>query len=62
LVSFISSYPNLIPLSDDDVRHVADAVRPFAYDRIYSLWQGRITATDGHDAVERSAARYLAHR
>jgi len=61
-VSFMYSYPNLIPLTDDAVRHLADAVRPFAYERIYSLWQGRITATDGHDAVERSAVRYLAHR
>jgi glyoxylase-like metal-dependent hydrolase (beta-lactamase superfamily II) len=61
-VSFMYSYPNLIPLSDAEVRYLADAVRPFPYQRIYSLWEGRVTPTDGHDAVERSAARYLAHR
>jgi hypothetical protein len=61
-VSFMYSYPNLIPLSDAQVRHLAAAVHPFRYERIYSLWKGRTTAADGHDAVERSAERYLAHR
>jgi glyoxylase-like metal-dependent hydrolase (beta-lactamase superfamily II) len=61
-VSFMYSYPNLIPLSDAEVRHLADAVRPFAYQRIYSLFDGRVTASDGHAAVDRSAERYLAHR
>ncbi len=61
-VSFMYSYPNLVPLSDAEVRHIADAVRPFRYDRMYSAWEGRVTATDGPDAVERSVERYLVHR
>jgi hypothetical protein len=61
-VSFMYSYPNLIPLSDAEVRHIVDVVRDYPYERIYSLFQGRVTATDGLAAVERSAKRYLAHR
>jgi hypothetical protein len=61
-VSFMYSYPNLIPLRDGEVRRIVDSVRPYAYDRVYSLAQGRVTATDGAAAVERSAERYLAHR
>ncbi len=61
-VSFMYSFPNLIPLADDDVRRIVEALRPFRYERIYSLWEGRVTATDGPAAVERSAERYLAHR
>jgi len=61
-VSFMYSYPNLIPLSDAEVRHIVEVLRGYHYERVYSLWQGRVTATDGHAAVERSAKRYLAHR
>jgi Reverse transcriptase-like len=61
-VSFMYSFPNLIPLSDAEVRHIVDVVRPFPYERIYSAWEGRVTATDGPASLERSAARYLAHR
>ncbi len=61
-LSFMYSYPNVIPLRDAEVRRIVDAVRPYPYDRVYSLRQGQITATDGAAAVERSAERYLAHR
>ncbi len=61
-VSFMYSYPNLIPLADADVRTILERVQPFRYDRIYSLRRGRVTASDGPGALERSAERYLAHR
>lgn len=61
-VSFMYSYPNLIPLSDAEVRHIVEALRGYPYERIYSLWQGRVTTTDGPAALQRSAERYLAHR
>jgi hypothetical protein len=61
-VSFMYSYPNLIPLRDAEVRRIVEAVRPYPYDRVYSLSQGRVTPSDGAAAVERSAERYLAHR
>ncbi len=59
-VSFMYSYPNLIPLSAAAVRQIAAAVRPFAFDRIYGAWWGRVVREDAKAAVERSAARYIA--
>ncbi len=59
-VSFMYSYPNLIPLSGATVQNIADAVAPFSFDRLYGAWWGRVVATDARAAVERSATRYLA--
>ena len=59
-VSFMWSYPNLIPLDADTVRTIADRVSPFRFDRIYGGWWGRVVLTDGPGAVRRSAARYIA--
>jgi ribonuclease HI len=61
-VSFMYSYPNLIPITDAEVRHIVEVLKPYPYERIYSAWEGRVTATDGVRTVERSAERYLAHR
>jgi len=61
-VSFMYSFPNLIPLADAQVRRIVEVLRPFRYERIYSLWEGRVTSTDGPGALQRSAERYLSHR
>jgi hypothetical protein len=58
-VSFMYSYPNLIPLSAAAVRRIADTVRPYPFLRIYGAWEGRVVVTAGSDAVERSAERYI---
>lgn len=58
-VSFMYSFPNLIPLSAAKVQQVVAAVEPYAYDRIYSAWWDTIVDTDGKAAVQRSAARYI---
>ena len=58
-VSFMRSYPNLIPLPADTIRRIVGAVQPFPFDRIYGGWWDRVTSTGGKDAVERSARRYL---
>jgi glyoxylase-like metal-dependent hydrolase (beta-lactamase superfamily II) len=58
-VSFMYSYPNLIPLSAAVVRRIAETVRPFPFARIYGAWDGRVVASAGSDAVERSAERYI---
>lgn len=58
-VSFMYSYPNLIPLSAAAVQGVVAALEPFAFDRIYSAWWDTIIPSDGKTAVERSAARYI---
>jgi glyoxylase-like metal-dependent hydrolase (beta-lactamase superfamily II) len=58
-VSFMYSYPNLIPLGAAEVTRIVDAVRPFAFDAVYGAFEGRTIARDGKAAVERSAERYL---
>src|SRR5262245_4440294 len=58
-VSFMSSYPNLIPLPAAAIRRIADSLRPLAYDRLYGAFPGLTVGQDARAAVERSAARYL---
>jgi glyoxylase-like metal-dependent hydrolase (beta-lactamase superfamily II) len=58
-VSFMYSYPNLIPLSAKAVKRVAASVAPYAFERIYSPWPGRVVMADGSSVVRRSAERYL---
>ena len=58
-VSFMYSYPNLIPLSAASVQHIANTIRPYPFARIYGAWDGRQVTTGGPDTIERSAQRYL---
>lgn len=58
-VSFMYSYPNLIPLPASQVRMITAAVEPFAFDRIYGAWWGKVVSGEAKAAVERSAARYI---
>ena len=37
-VSFMYSYPNLIPLSHRTVRRIVEAVERFEFDRVYGAW------------------------
>jgi hypothetical protein len=59
-VSFMRSFPNLVPLSAAKVRHLVGAVEPYDFDRIYSPWLERIVETDAKAVVRRSAERYIA--
>ncbi len=58
-VSFMYSYPNLIPLPATKVRQVARAVEPYAFDRLYGAWWGRIIPANAKAIVQRSAERYV---
>lgn len=58
-VSFMWSYPNLIPLDEHTVREIARRVSRFRFDRVYGGWWGRIIVEDGAAAVRRSADRYV---
>lgn len=60
-VSFMTSYPNLIPMSEPKVRAIFDAVEPFDFDRIYGGWWGRNVMSGAKEAVLRSAERYIQH-
>ncbi len=58
-VSFMYSFPNLIPLRASAVQRVVQAVELFPFDRIYGGWADRIVKRDGRAAVARSAERYI---
>ncbi len=58
-VSFMYSYPNLIPLPAPAIERIVKAVEPFAYDRIYSGWFDSVLIRDAKAAVARSAERYI---
>jgi glyoxylase-like metal-dependent hydrolase (beta-lactamase superfamily II) len=59
-VSFMYSYPNLIPLGAAEVEAIVEKVRRYPFTRLYGAWNGRVVQADGFAAVERSARRYLA--
>ena len=58
-VSFLWSYPNMMPLAGATVRRIADTLKPRPFERIYGAFPGRQVMVDGARAVERSAARYI---
>ncbi len=58
-VSFMYSYPNLIPLGEAAVRRIAAALEPFPFETIHGAWWGRVVRRDGSEVVRRSAERYV---
>jgi hypothetical protein len=58
-VSFMRSYPNLIPLAAPAVRQIVERVRPFQFDRIYSAWFGAVLKENAKAALDFSAQRYI---
>ena len=59
-VSFMYSYPNLIPASAESVRAILASVEPYAFDRIYGGWWDR-DVTDGRQG-RRPQIRGALHR
>jgi len=60
-VSFMYSYPNLIPEHPDTIRHAVELVAPYEFESLYGAWWDRVITADAKNAVTRSAQRYLAH-
>ena len=60
-VSFMRSYPNLIPLSANQVLNIIETLKPYPYDRIYGGWWDSNVLTDGKNAVKISGERYINH-
>lgn len=58
-VSFLWSYPNMMPLAATTVRRIADTLKPWPFDRIYGAFPGRQVMAGGARAVQQSAARYI---
>lgn len=57
-VSFMYSYPNLIPLPRRKIEHIVQTLEDLSFDQIYDAF-GHIITQDGKEAVNRSAQRYL---
>lgn len=59
-VSFMYSFPNLVPLNARAVERIVKSVRAYSFDRIYSGWWDRVLDGGAKAAVQRSAERYIA--
>ena len=59
-LSFMRSYPNLIPLSRREVEAIGRAMAPFAFERMYGHYFDRVIAADAKAVLEKSVARYIA--
>ncbi|HWA18240.1 MAG TPA: MBL fold metallo-hydrolase [Devosia sp.] len=59
-VSFMYSYPNLIPLNARAVERIVKSVRAYPFDRIYAGWWDRVLDRNAKSALQRSAERYIA--
>ncbi|WP_173916812.1 hypothetical protein [Halobacillus sp. Marseille-Q1614] len=57
-MSFMYSYPNLIPLPASKVQEIADKVKELNFDRLYNAFH-RIVKENAQQSVQKSAARYV---
>jgi Metallo-beta-lactamase superfamily. len=57
-VSFMYSYPNLIPLPAATVVEIARRLESWHFEKIVGAWWGTVVQHDGNGVVRRSAARY----
>ncbi|WP_242222413.1 MBL fold metallo-hydrolase [Bacillus cereus group sp. BfR-BA-01380] len=57
-VSFMYSYPNLIPLPAWKVKEMAEKVKELKFNRLYNAFHG-IVKEKANEAVQKSAKRYI---
>jgi hypothetical protein len=58
-VSFLRSYPNLIPLGASAIGRIVERIEPFSFEQVYGGWWQANVHADAKAAVKRSAERYL---
>src|SRR5262245_37305211 len=58
-VSFMYSYPNLIPLGPSAIRTIAGRLAALEFDRLYGAFAGQLVGEGAAEVVARSAERYL---
>src|SRR5438034_3972081 len=58
-VSFLRSYPNLIPLGASSIRRIVERIEPFPFEQTCGGWWQANVLADAKAAVVRSAGRYL---
>jgi glyoxylase-like metal-dependent hydrolase (beta-lactamase superfamily II) len=59
-VTFMYSYPNMIPVSENTIRKIVASIEPHEFERLYSAFKDKEILTDAKGAVMRSAQRYIA--
>jgi hypothetical protein len=58
-MSFMRSYPNLIPERPGTIRRAVEMMQPYDFGPVYGGWWRRNVRTGGAEALRRSADRYL---
>jgi glyoxylase-like metal-dependent hydrolase (beta-lactamase superfamily II) len=58
-LTFMRSYPNLIPLDAVTVQHIADALAEWPYETIYGGWWERVIATNAKQIMAESVRQYI---
>ncbi len=58
-VSFMRSYPNLIPLPIAEIERMRAIIKDYDFERLYGGWFDRIVSAHASDVVLRSADRYI---
>ena len=58
-LSFMRSYPNLIPLSAKKVTEIGAALEPYKFDTIYGHFFDRVIPTGGKQVLKNSVRRYV---
>ncbi|MEX1254436.1 MAG: MBL fold metallo-hydrolase [Dehalococcoidia bacterium] len=58
-VSFMWSYPNMLPLPAATIDTIVAAIEPYPFDRLYGGWWHTLIDSGAGEAVERSAERYI---
>ncbi len=58
-LSFMWSYPNLLPLGASDVRHIGARLDTLAFDRMYGAFPGQQIRQGGKRVVAQAVKRYL---
>src|SRR5262249_34634896 len=58
-LSFMRSYPNLIPLSKQEVENIGAALEPYEFETIYGHYFDRVIAGNAKQVLKQSLARYV---
>jgi hypothetical protein len=59
-MSFMYSYPNLIPLPASEIERIRGVLESLTFDRVYGAWWPAVVSHDAKGKALRSADRYLA--
>jgi hypothetical protein len=59
-MSFMYSYPNLIPLPASEIERIRGVLESLTFDRVYGAWWPAVVSQDAKGKALRSADRYLA--